>query len=282
MKFAFLVMYELRALDKTIDSLYKNIIDYYNADIFILAQNKDESDIEKINLFNRNVVHKELYEKIDPREYFNTPFISYDKNEIVDIGAENWNKYNSIQVYINLYKMAKVIESRVDNYDYFIILRSDIEILFPFPNKELFENIPDEIYTFDPDYCRYWGGWSTGVFIHKKYILNYLNCFYNLLNDDLIKEFYNFGYNFINQENFMNFALLKSNLKFNYIKNLNIFFTAESLNSRSTWGNINIHPTYNVIYKYLDQCEEAYNNLDLWKNNGRWVYENSTIFLKIS
>lgn len=280
MKFAFLVMYELRALDKTIESLYKNIIDYYNADIFILAQYKDPIDIEKINLFNKNVVHKELYEKINPHDHFNTAHISYDKNETVDISAQNWNKYNSIQIYLNLHKMAKVIESCVDNYDYFIILRTDIEILFPFPNKELFENIPAAIYTFDPDYCRYWGGWAAGVFIHKNFILNYLNSFYKMINDQSIQEFYNFGYDHINQENFMNFALLKSNLKFNYIKNLNMFFTAESLNDRSTWGNINIHPIYNVIYKYLDQCDEAYNNLRLWENNGRWVYENDTLLLK--
>ena len=29
MKFAFLVMYELRALNKTINNLYKNIVNYY-------------------------------------------------------------------------------------------------------------------------------------------------------------------------------------------------------------------------------------------------------------
>lgn len=279
MKFAFLVMYELRALNKTINNLYKNIVNYYDADIFILSQIQDnnniESDIENIKKFDKNVVHKEVYIKPVPEQYFNK---KYDINQ-----TNIWNTYNGMQIYINLHKMGKLLESYKDKYDYFIILRTDIEILFPFPDKNLFENIPEGIYSFDPDYCRHWGGWATGVFVHKKYIIDYLNCCYNtIINEELINKFYSHGYKYLNQENFINFSLLSYDLKFEYIKNLNIFFTAEDINSRTTWGNIDIHPKYNVIYKYLEQCEEAYNNLELWKNNARWVYEDNKILLKIN
>ena len=59
MKFAFLVMLELRCIDKTIEKLYKNIIDYYNADIFILCQNLPNGE-NGIDMFDKNVIIKQL------------------------------------------------------------------------------------------------------------------------------------------------------------------------------------------------------------------------------
>ena len=38
MKYAVLIMYELRGVKITIEKLYKYIIDFYDADIFIVCQ----------------------------------------------------------------------------------------------------------------------------------------------------------------------------------------------------------------------------------------------------
>ena len=74
MKFAYIVMFELRSLPKTIDDLYSRIIDYYDADVFLICQNQFEDDEERVKLFSRRLVKSELYTKPDPNKYFgNSP-----------------------------------------------------------------------------------------------------------------------------------------------------------------------------------------------------------------
>lgn len=267
MKFAFLVMLELRSLKKTINNLYKYIIDYYNADVFVLCQ--ESNNINDINLFNKNVVYKNSYKK---------PNVYEDLNITNNNLANNWNNENCLQCYINWYKMYELLNSQFENYDYYIILRTDIDILFPFPPKNIFENIPNKIYTFDANYAKEWGGYSSGVFVHKNYILDYLKCFYDIIKNNLYDDF--LSYQIQNQENYMLFSMNKYNLSFNYINNLNIYFTAEDLNDHTTWSTIKYSYKYNVICKYENQCEEAHNNLLYWNNGANWVFENNILKLK--
>jgi hypothetical protein len=65
-----------------------------------------------------------------------------------------------------------------------------------------------------------------------------------------------------------------------YIKNTNVFYNATTLIDYTTWSSPIIHPKYNVICKYKNQCDEAYDGLYLWNNGYRWKYENNSLFLK--
>jgi hypothetical protein len=177
MKFAYLVMTEIRSVNKTIQSLYDNIIDYYDADVFICVQNYSENDYENIKLFNKNVVYSEIYQKPDPTVYFG-PNNNLNASPIVDA---SWNIKSNLQIYINYHKMSQVIRDNVDKYDYFIMIRTDITILYPFPSKEIFESIPEAIYSFDPNYCRGWGGCGFSMFVHRKFIMSYLSSYYNII-----------------------------------------------------------------------------------------------------
>lgn len=177
MKLAFLMMGELRIIKNKIESLYKNIFDYYDADIFILVQKVSNKDYEDIKLLNRRVVYQEIYEKPSSSDYFRDSNIHNYKND-------NWNKESCIQYYINMRKMQKVIEAHIDKYDYFITSRIDIEILFPLPSKNLIESIQKPLlFTFDPEYSRGWGGYGVCFLIHKKFILKYLNEPFNVIKD---------------------------------------------------------------------------------------------------
>ena len=286
MKFAYLVMTELRSLDKTIQQLYDYIINPYDADIFICVQQTFSDDNEKIKLFNKNVVHSEIYTKPDPNIYFGT-------NNNINIRSGSWCVPSNLQIYINYHKMSQIIEKYVDKYDYFITLRTDVCILFPFPDKHLFENIPNALYSVDATYCKDWGGCGFSVFIHKKFIMNYLMCYYNIISNKiykpiLINNFNKLGYDCSNQENFLNICLkimnnpsethsILDNKK--YIKNINYYYTAKALNDYTTWSKPSIHPIYNVICKYEGQCAEAYQNFKIWQN-GKWKYDNDCIFLE--
>ena len=113
MKFAYLVMTELRSLEKNINDLYKYIIDPFEADIFICVQETSIDDYEKIKLFNKNVVYSEIYKKSNPYQYFgknNSLIIKYDD-------SFHWNKPSNLQIYINYHKMSQIIEKYVDKYD---------------------------------------------------------------------------------------------------------------------------------------------------------------------
>jgi hypothetical protein len=271
MKFAFLVMCELRGVKSTIDGLYKNLINQYDADIFICVQKTFPDDEERMNLFKEKVVYRELYDRPDPVAYFG-------ENNISNVGHDrdaNWNAYSNLQIYINYHKMAKVIENVYDQYEYFIILRTDSQILFPFPDKQLFEIAPETIYLTDSNYCKIWGDIGFPGIIHKKYILELLNCYYNSIvyHRQYILEIINCENIELNQERFFYVCLRVLNLldKIKKIKNLNYFWTAEIVNDYTTWSIPHMHPTHNVISKYDDQCDEAYSNSDLW-NSGNYLW----------
>lgn len=275
MKLAFLMMGELRIIKNKIESLYKNIFDYYDADIFILVQKVSNKDYEDIKLLNRRVVYQEIYEKPSSSDYFRDSNIHKYKND-------NWNKESCIQYYINMRKMQKVIEAHIDKYDYFITSRIDIEILFPLPSKNLIESIQKPLlFTFDPEYSRGWGGYGVCFLIHKKFILKYLNEPFNVIKDKKkLNMFFEKKKRKLNQENFLNFCYEELQFPIKKIREISSYYTCDSLNSYTTYSKPLIHPIHKVICKYEGQCSEVYNNNELWKKGYRWAFENDVIFLK--
>jgi len=280
MKFAFLLMYELRAVKKTYQELYKNLIKPYDADIFICVQKALNDDDERLNLFNENVICKEIYDKPEPISYFgienNLNVTSMDDHTT---SRHNWNKYSNLQVYINYHKMAQIISKHVDKYDYFILIRCDSYILFPFPDKKLFENIPKFMYFINAQYCKGWGDKGIPTFIHRNYILDYLNSYYNIISNPSYKpEIINAlnASGLLNQEKFQNKCLSLVNLqdKIQKINSLNYYWTAENVNDYNTWSCPHYSPIYNnVICKYDGQCNEAHENYNLWLNGKRWKFD---------
>jgi len=264
MKFAFLVMYELRAINHTIDNIKKYVIEKYNADVFIVCQNQFEDDEQRLALFDKNVKIKKMYKKKDPREY-------YGRNIKICNEFGKFNKGN-LQLYINEKEMLNHLENYIDDYDYFITFRVDSHILFPFPDEKLFTQIPPSIYTFDAKYA-WWGGYSLCVFIHKNYIKTYLNRTYDIIKNDVKIS------NTDNQEHFTNACMKLGGINLSFIKNMNIFYTADSLNAYTTAATIKMHKKYNVICKYIEQCDESHANLDLWNNGYTWNVVNNHIML---
>jgi hypothetical protein len=284
MKFAYLVMTELRSLEKNINDLYKYIINPFEADIFICVQETSLDDYEKIKLFDKNVIYSEIYKKSNPYQYFgknNSLIIKYND-------SFNWNKPSNLQIYINYHKMGHIIKNIIQNYDYFITMRTDVSILFPFPEKNFFNDMPPSIYSFDTEYSKGWGGSGYSVFIHKNFIFSYLCAYYFIISNKvfrntLINNFYDKSEKKLvcNQEKFQKICLKIINMPTPiYIKNTNVYYNATTLTDHTTWSTPIIHPKYNVICKYPKQCDEAYDSLYLWNNGYRWKYENNNLFLK--
>jgi len=289
MKFAYLIMTELRSLNKNINDLYKYIINHFNCDIFICVQESSQDDYEVIKLFDKNVVYSEIYKKPNPYTFFgpnNNTNITKSNNTTIN-NDTSWNKPSNLQIYINYHKMSHIIKNVVNNYDYFITMRTDVSILFPFPEKDFFDKIPQSLYSFNTEYSKSWNGSGYSVFIHKNFILNYLNCYYFIIKNKvfkkvLINNFYVPSKKKLkcNQEKFQQICFKLLNIpKPKSIKNTNVYYNATTLNDYTTWSSLILHPKYNVICKYINQCDDAYNSLNLWDQGFRWEYKNDSIYL---
>lgn len=286
MKFAYLVMTELRSLSKNINDLYKYIINHFDADVFICVQESLPNDHETIKLFDKNVIYSEIYQKPDSYEYFgvNNNSTLTPVNDIM-----HWNKESNLQIYINYHKMSNIIKNVINDYDYFITMRTDVSILFPFLHKDIFSLIPNEMYSFDTKYTKTWNGSGYSVFIPKKYIMNYLTCYYDVISNPnykklLINLFYEKSQKKLicNQEKFQKICFKLKNIPNpKYIKNTNLFYNATTLNDYTTWSKPIMHPKFNVICKYKEQCDEAYGSLYLWNSGFRWRYLNDCLFLDL-
>ena len=173
--------------------------------------------------------------------------------------------------------MSYVLEDYKDKYDYFINVRTDIDILFSFPDKHLFQTIPKGIYTYDAKYAHDWGGMGIGIFVHKEYIIQYLKCTYNVLTTQSSSP--NFAC--YNQENFLNMCLNHANINMKYMNNLNFFYIAKSEKSYTTWANPQRHYLYPGFIKYPSQVNEVYSNLELCKNGCKWIVDNDRLTLSM-
>jgi len=271
MKFAFLVTYELRCL-KHLDKLYQHIVDFYDADIFICCQDIECTD-KQLELFDKKVIFKQSYKKPNSFDYFNRNYL------VRKPCKHNWNMESCLQIYINWNEMANALEDVKDNYDYFINIRTDIDILFPFPDKHIFEQAPKGIYAFGANYCERWGGMGFGAFIHKKYIMSYLRCTSNVIKSPQmcarIKNIDNH-----NQERFLTNCMQLHGLTFHFIKQLNFIYIADDIHASTTWAKPQHHPRYPGIIKYPDQVNEVLGYLNLWDKGHRWNFINNCIMIK--
>lgn len=270
-------MFELRSLQKTVDEIYKRIIDYYDADVFLLCQRQFGDDEELVKLFSRKLVKSEFYTRPDPAQHFrNSPKLAMNSHN-------NWNKPYVLQPMINLDKCYKFIQPYVNDYDYFISLRVDVSFLFDLPPPDLFEKIPHGLYSFNPEYCRWWGGSGTANFIHKSLIKDYLNCVFDMMTNPrltpILQEAIRTNNNF-NAESLMDFSLRSKRLTFIPIYETNYYITYTSLDDYYTWGRPSVNPKYpDVKSKYHAQYDNALSALNKWDAGWRWGYENNAVTL---
>ncbi len=192
---------------------------------------------------------------------------------------DNWNIDSCLQYYINMRQISDVIEPHIHKYDYFIIHRIDVDILYPPPPLKLLENQSPSAYAFDPDYSRKWGGYGFSFITHRDLILEYLRApFYVIKDKSLLNIFLKRRKN-LNQEFFLVYCYETRGIYLKKITKTNMYYTCESLDSRTTYGTPHIHREYKVICKYSRQCSEVHDGYKKWHNGERWVMNDNKIYL---
>lgn len=272
MKVAYLIMGECRFPKTSVQKINKYIVEFYGADLYICCQKVSGIDEEIVNqAFTKNVQYRSVYDKPDPCLFFENP-------RLMEYPTDNCFNEPYLQYYINLYKMSEIISDKVGQYDYFMCMRPDMDILFPFPEPEVLESIPIGVYSIDAAYARHWGGLSIGIFVHKSHIIDYLRCYNDVIKNRLFDSFLE-NHIIKNQEHFFLYCLKQKQIGFKYINNLNYFFTADNLSDRTTWSYIQFDESRQKYFKYKDQYEEAFQNLGLWENGFRWGVRGQNISL---
>ena len=295
MKFAMMVVNELRCMHKNYLNLIERIIQYYNADVIIVCQNAFQDDIERIEYLKKYTVHVSIYDKPDPLTYFgeNTCL----KN--IENGWGQWNSFGCLQIYINMMEMNNVITKHNLDYDYYLMFRTDSCILFDLPPIDIFKEAPPSVYGF---YSEFWKkiGNHGGQYIHKNYITDYLTAPYTYINDtnnfkilnqkhiltslntiyykDFDKEFNTIPIS-LYQETLFIVAFESVGINIKKIHNLPFYFS-EDINESYVFNNMRKRQTDgDVCYKYPKQYTECNQNLIYWNNGYRWKLINNEIIL---
>ena len=272
-------MYELRRVNReSVESIYRNIVDVYDADVFILCQRQFEDDAERVARFARNVVKSGLYAA---REDEVVREVAKRWSDIRRKSISNFLDDGNLNVYINNAMFSGFLGEDSKKYDWFVMTRTDSEILFPFPPRELLADLEPGVYGFSPAYCKEWGGSGGGNIVHRDFIHQYLtvyrDCLDGLLTEaggGLLADLSNLD---INQERFLKIALAVKKIELREISTINYFYTAESEDARSTWSKIVRHPEHGVLCKYLQQCTEAHENKRKWDEGARWAIVDSAL-----
>jgi len=290
-----MMMGELRCIHKNHTVIKKQLIDYYNADVIIVCQNTFHDDKKRIDYFKENTVYCQIYDKPDPLIYFDNDCCL--KN-VSNVGGE-WNTFGCLQIYINMMEMHKVISTYNWDYDYYLMFRTDSNILFDLPDISIFNNLPHSVYGFYTDYWKEWGNLG-GHYIHKKYINKYLSAPYqyikNIKHVDILNEKqvftklntlyyknididYDFFPEIIYQEILFVLAFESVDIHIKKIHNLP-FYYCEDINETYTINNDHERITNNgICYKYSCQYEECQKNFLLWSDGYRWITNNNEILL---
>ena len=200
--------------------------------------------------------------------------------------------------------MAKFIYKNND-YDYYIMLRTDCYILFDLPPMNIFELLPPSIYGF---YTKYWEiiGNLGGHYIHKNYIVEYLNApcnyikskeNYNILNSkhnlwNLNTKYYNeidkrdyYPDVIPHQETLFLLAFESYKLHIDKIRELPFYYNVD-ISDNYVFCNGYTGVTYcsntNTYYKYIQQYNEANQNLQNWSEGKKWSFDlsDNSIYLR--
>lgn len=150
-KYAVCIYGELRSINTIINNFYDNFINKLNADFYLMAQKTNEEEMDNtINMFEKNVIDKELYDK---PENIRGLFNNYEKL----IQHENYIIDPCLQIYYNLYKIyEKYGDNFEKNYEYIIMTRSDYLHIFPFPDILHLNNNKNIFWCYDG---HEWGGY---------------------------------------------------------------------------------------------------------------------------
>ncbi len=282
---AFCLVGEPRGISACVDSLYENIIEPLDASIFYSFNRATPEDESKIKLINKKVIFGELKEKCDLRKEL-VPDSLYLKFDEIDfdrfsnwIGTINKQKGGVCYRHVDFKKMAGIISPYLDQFDYFIITRSDFKYLFPIFDFSILKD--QEIIKhkgFDHN-CYTGMNWEFIICKSNK-VLEFLNSPFLFMNDEslqdlMIKEIRQRPRN---NESFQ--RIISEYYKWNVSEmEINGFLSADSIEENTTWGKVQYSEINKSYFKYPEMMQDAYFNFENINSGLKWLIDGKTIIM---
>lgn len=305
MKIAVCLIGQLKAIDACMSNFYDMVVKPANADVIVCVNRATAQDELLLKKIPGNVIYSEIYEKECLDTYF--PPIFYEKHleparKIVQgydhpkfgdcrpmgsmcnylapmVGGMNYLiKLLSWQRLVNAVKL-------LDDYDFYLVTRSDHFYLFPSPIMNPFILESDTIYHYD---AHDFGGINgCGLIMSKNNLISFLTSHMRCLIeetliDDITQKMYDM--NCWNCECYTKAVSLLGNYKTkSYL--INSFITADSITERSLNSDLQFKSAtidgIERFYKYgPTQLSPSLTNYGFWKDGGRWTDDGTMLTLR--
>lgn len=252
---------ELRCVQ--VDIYYANLIDPLKADVFIVAQRHFPDDEERISKFTRNVIHAELYDKPNSDLEFSAGLPA------LKMKRDNFKVDSNLQQYINWRRLYTVLsDCKQKQYSYYVIIRSDYHMLFPFPPMEVLDKVLATEFVGCYKGHEFGGINTTMTVIPQKHLETFCTAPYETIMGNNPKM-PNLRRPIYNIESFIKTIFEHFSIQIKKISP-NAFITAESLGARTTWGPIYRDNNHNILAKYPEQVKHAYMSLSRYNKSQKW------------
>lgn len=305
MKVAICLVGQLKALDACMPNLYDKTIKPSNADVIVCVNRATDDDESLLKKIPGNVVYSEIYEKECLETYF--PPIFYEKHVeparklvqgydhprfgnckgaglICNYLAPLVGGMNHLIKLLNWQRLVTAVKS-LDEYDFYLVTRSDHFVLFPHPivNPSILES--DTIYHYD---AHDFGGMNTDALIMSKsnlisWLTDNMRCLIEEpMIDGVTQKMYDMGG--WNCECYSKAVSLLGNYKIKrYL--INSFISANSITDRPLNSPLQFKSTtidgVERLYKYEEtQLSPSLTNYGFWKNGGRWINDGNMLTLR--
>jgi hypothetical protein len=276
---------EVRGINSCVPTLYKNILEPLSAGIFYCFNKHNPEKDNKISVFNNRLIKGRIYEKPDLRKTL-VPDSLYSKLDEQDfyfqsnwLGTVNGCTGGVCYRHWDFKNLAFLITPYVNDYDYFIVTRTDFHYLFPIFDFSIL-NGQEIIKHSGFDNTDGKGMNWEFIICHRSKILEYLNSPYLFMNDPMLQ---NYMIQEIRQRHRNNECFQKIIAEFYEWKisemDINSFISADSMQERTTWGEIDLEKNFGVCFKYRDMMYKAYDNYERFKVNKSWVLQDQ--FIKV-
>jgi len=274
---------EPRGINTCVDSLYENIIEPLNASIFYSFNRATPEDESKIKLINKKLIFGELKEKVDLRKEL-VPDSLYSKFDEIDfyplsnwIGTINKQMGGVCYRHVDFKRMAGIISSYLDEFDYFIITRSDFKYLFPIFDFSILKDQEIIKHKGFDNYSHTGMNWEFIICKSNK-VLEFLNSPFLFMNDEslqdlMIKEIRQRPRN---NESFQ--RIISEYYKWNVSEmEINGFLSADSMEESTTWGEVRYSEINKTYFKYSGMVQDAYSSFEKVNSGLKWQIDRKEI-----
>ena len=308
MKNLIIIIGETRASEVTFNNIKENLIDIIEGDLCLCigVGSKYNYNDEFYKLAKYKFIYEEPYDYADAFDYANNIILTstneyYLKNQ--KIYNENkinipWRKFLEIKdqflggikdkynehpgsagilIFYRWFLLKNLIENNLINeYDRFIITRSDYNWLLPHPKLELLDNK----YIWIPNGEHYRGVTDRHVIISKEYIINYLSIL-----DCLIVKSYDYYNKLKNHHSWNLEQIIKFHLQEEGVFDQIRFFpyimhTIRPIGGTTRWTFGKFSKELNCYIKYLTEYNTATTNKNKFLTYKLFYFNNINYFYK--